>query len=391
MSALRKGLRIIGLVLIVAAILAAYFGFVVMMGVRSGESERAERQIATVNADVVINYTLAQDSLEAENYVLAERAIERVMTEIPYATAGDVSREDVDILYAEIVGRQASIPMPTATVELLPPPEATATRRPTRTPRPGTDDRTPEPATKTPQPTLEPTTEPTKTVDEEELNEEIAAAETLLENSKYESAVEALIAFQLVNPNYERYRTDSLLFDAYIGVGFQLTSGNEVSRGVNYLELAQRLGTLPASADAQLQSSKLYLQGLAYRGIRWPVSIANFSSLCGYAPGFHDPCGLLYDAYVAYGRQLAESGSPCLAIEQYQLAYAQSATAALNQPLAQAEADCTADKAKAGITTTIKATVAITDTGGTLTIMPLPTQTLRPGQGPWTPTPEPNE
>lgn len=337
LSTAGKVLRIIGVVIIVFAIFVAFFSVVVWFGVNHGEVERVERHVATINADVAINYELAQESFSEKNYVLAQRAIERALEGMPYVTEGDVSQKDVEKLYAEITNRQDITPIPISTVKL---PPANIVREP-----------------------LVETSISDEALNKEKFVEVIQLAERLVDDRDYEKAIEAVVAFQLINPNYERYRTDSLLFDAYINLAFQLTSGNEVSRGISYFELAKRLGTLPDAARNQLNISEIYLQGLAYRGIRWPIAIKNFVYLCTYAINFHDPCTLLHDAYVAYAVDLLQTDQPCLALEQYQFAYEQSADKELNPPIARAKIDC--EKMKAAI----------------------PVKTLRPGQGRWTPTP----
>ena len=139
----------------------------------------------------------------------------------------------------------------------------------------------------------------------------------MIESKRWEDAIRELVAFQIDYPNYERFRTNSMLFDAYIGAGFYFTNGNRISLGINYFEQAEKLGTLPENALGQLYYSRTYLTGVSYFGINWATAVNTLGEVCSIVPNFHDACELLVEARIGYGDQLSATGDNCGAMFQY--------------------------------------------------------------------------
>lgn len=307
-----KVLRFITYTLMFLALLAIYFGAIIYFGVRQGEQEQVDNYVATANAEVVSQYDLALEDINTGNYALAQKRIDYIIERLPYTTdSSSITEDDAVALYETVVDQQQS-----RSVLLIPTLENNISSVVIRTVEPG--------ETVTPDvnatPTLTPPDTPTPNPDELEMADALIEIEAILEARQWEAASSALLAFQIENPAYERYYTDKLLYQALINTGYVLTSGNEVARGVNYFEHAQRLGSLDAAAFEQMNAAQMYLQGLAYRGARWDLSILNFNDLCESRPDFHNSCQLLFDAYIVYAEALLDDGNACAAVTQLQTA-----------------------------------------------------------------------
>lgn len=374
-----KLLRFITYTLMFFALIAVYFGGIIYFGVRQGEKEQLDNYVATANAEVAVQYDLALDDINTGNYVLAQRRIEYIIERLPNTTdVNGITEESALSLYQTVVDQQearSAILIPTLeSINVV-----IATVDPNKTERPNTNVT----------PTLIPSDTATPRPDQRKMADALAEIETILADRQWEAASSALIAFQIEYPAYERYQTDLLLYQSLINTGYVLTSGNEVARGVNYFEHAQRIGSLDTAALEQMSASKLLLQGLAYRGARWDLSVLNFGDLCESRPNFHDSCQLLYDAYIAYGEALQDE-NVCAAVPLFKAAddlaeRNQFTENRANQALSRAESQCANPNGSFDATT---------PDNGRWTATPAPssraTSTPRSG-GRWTPTPAPQQ
>ena len=300
MSSSRTWLRISGYILLGVALLIIFYAIIVALAWRSGQVARAEQGQATVIADMARQLELAQENVRDGNIALAERRLQELQAFSP-------ADPEVVALAATIDALNVA-PLPTPRFVI------------------SENGVTPSPTPVTPTPTATPTllppvaTQPNRTPQPAALEERLAELEGMVAEERWEDASRELIAFQIDYPNYERFRTDSLLFEAYLGAGFFYTNGNRISLGISYYEQAEKLGTLPEEAISQLYYARRYLVGVSYFGIDWGTSVSALGEICNTVPGYQDACELLVEARIGYGDQLAALEENCDAMTQYALA-----------------------------------------------------------------------
>jgi hypothetical protein len=86
--------------------------------------------------------------------------------------------------------------------------------------------------------------------------------------------------------------------------------------------------------------ANLYVQGIAFYGVDWGITISYFADLCLVAPFFQDACDTLYEARVAYGDQFANMGEWCPAEIYYTDAWRQNAGNQINAKRLEASQNC---------------------------------------------------
>ncbi len=323
---LKNILRFSGYLLLVVAFLIIFFATVIFAAYRRGISTRDANATAVFEQDTARQIELAQTNIAEGNLAYAAERLEWLEQRIP----NDATFLDLRVtVTAMSVTPEISRPLPTPQIVSI---GGIATNTPTSTPIVS--------LTPSPTPRNETPTSPPPTTRPENLHSELVTVENSIELSQCEDAISALIAFQLAHPEYERFYTDSLLFNAYIGAGFQYTNSNGVTIGINYFEEAEKLGELPEDAVSQLYFSRSFLTARAYYGIDWPLSIQRLTEICTLAPLFQSSCDLLFNAHIAYGNQLEEAGDYCPAVEQFRHALAHGTSANLASKIKQAEWKC---------------------------------------------------
>ncbi len=355
MTKSRTWLRYSGYALLAAALLIIFYAIIAALAWRSGQATRTEQAQANLVTEISRQLELAHEDIDAGNIALAERRLEELQGWSP---------DDPDVLsLAATIGAMSASPLPTPLVIVAG--DGTTTTATPITPTPSDT------------PTLLPpvATQPNRTPQPAALETRLNTLETMVTNEQWEDAIRELVAFQIDYPNYERFRTNSLLFEAYLGAGFFFTNGNRVTLGINYFEQAEKLGTLPENAISQLYYSRTYLTGVSYFGINWEVSVNALNEICTTLPGFHDACDLLVEARIGYGDQLAAANEPCSAQFQYAQALRTFNSSDLREKWNTAKWDCENPSPTA------------TPTSDAVQEGPW-TPTPQPGQGPWTPTPQ---
>lgn len=282
-----SGLKIFGYILIGLALLFVFYAGVAFIAINDGNNARKENAIQELNDQAKQQLELVRQDLLAGNYDLAERRLQFVLEVDP----SHVEARELLLTIPNAVLPTVVAVSPTEAIEINTTPETVeslATPSPTATIRPIGNAST-----------------------------RLQEIETLIEAAQWDETVNALVAFQLDFPGYERPATDLMLFDAYIEAGYFHTNRSGIAIGITYFEQAQKLGTLPEQAAGQLRYAKMYQDAVAYYGVNWAVSIQNFQQICTYAPFYQDSCDQLYEAYVAYGDAFYNSKDFCSAAIQY--------------------------------------------------------------------------
>jgi len=271
--------RIVGIALISMAALLAWYLVVAFLGWRSGQDLLQEKQQADLNAQIARQVELAAENLQSGQQGLARTRLEWVLTRRPEnEPATDL------LLVIEATTAAAAPPTPTPLVTAVP----TAVPLPTVTPGP---------------------------IDSP--NEELQRIQRLVATKSWPDAIQALRAFQLQFPSYERMQTDQLLYDVYTAYGLDLVSGDQIEQGLFYLELARQLGDLSQPVEDYIIWAELYTQGISYFGVNWERSSSIFRDLCLAAPFYQNSCGRLAEALMQRADALVNAQDYCPAEPLY--------------------------------------------------------------------------
>lgn len=315
--------RILGIILIAVAVLAAWLLLVSFLGYQSGQQLLTEKQEAEYVAAINRQIELARTDLTEEKFELALVRLEWVLEREP-------NNQDALALQAEVEGARTA-------VQTAPTPSSTA-------------------ATATPPPAEE--------VSEEALDspgQELQRIRSLVATKAWSEALSALHAFQLASPNYERPETDRLLYQIYSDYGLELMNNGQVELGLNYLTQAEKLGDLPQTLDDYRLWGALYTQGISYYGVNWELSATFFRDLCLSAPFFQNSCDKLFTILMNLAELYAANEDWCPALSYYEEASFQQTSAELNGKIGYAREMCL--QATVTPSEPISGTVPITDTG----------------------------
>ena len=314
----RRLFRFLGLILLLLAVLLAVYGTVAYIAWQRGQSLRVENAREALQEELDRQVGHASEDIDAGNFTLALRRLEWVLA------------QDTDYPGAGLLQQQAQ-----------------AGRNARLTPSPA------------PNVTSTPAKEETP-IAQSDPEEPFVSLEQLMAAEDWQEAVPAITAFQSQYPNYQRLETDRMLYDAYIGLGVSLVSGEQVELGLFYLGQAEKLGDLPTEVEDYRTWADLYLLGIGYSGIDWGSMIFYFRGLCAAAPFYQDSCATLRDALVNYGDQYTTALDWCPAQELYAEAIQLESETSLAEKLQEAAAFCL--EATPTATGTITGTVPITGT-----------------------------
>lgn len=274
----RRGLRMLGVVLIALALLLGVYLLVGYLGWQSGQDLLEQKQELQLGEQVERQLALAAENLAEGSVNLAARRLEWVLTRVPN------QQEAMTLLQtAEAMPGVAIAPAPAAV-------PATPTATPLPSPTPGL------------------ISDPLQ---------ELQRLRLLVAKQEWATAVAAITAFQRQFPDYERRETDRLLFDSYIDLGRELLEGEQAELGMFYLNQAETLGDLPQEVLDYRVWAEWYLQGIAFYGVNWEVTIGYFRDLCLVAPFYQSSCDLLAEALINYADQYAFAQDWCPAQELY--------------------------------------------------------------------------
>lgn len=329
MDGRRRFLRLSGFALILLAVLIGLYTLIAYLGWQSGQTLRADRAQAERAAALETQILRAREEIEAGNYRLALRRLEWVLENDPSYPEASALQEQAQQALDAASAATPTLPATVAATATTPPGDPVTT--------PGAD----APVA------------------------EFRALEALVAEEEWEEAITAITRFQAEYPEYERRETDRVLFEAYIGRGVELLYGERVELGIYYLDQAEMIGDLPQEALDQRQWAELYLNGMAYYGVGWGVSIANFRELCLAAPFYQNSCDKLYTGLVAYADQYAARQDWCPAESFYAEAYRLESGNTLADKLAQAREGCenATPTATAPTTGTVPITATVPITG----------------------------
>ena len=298
----RRWTRRIGLLLIITAVLLAYFLIIGLLGYQSGQRGLIAAEATALSESLSRQVELAKTDVADGRYALAQERLSWVLARTPSHPESLALQQEAQEKLNE---------------RLTPQPTSTITPSPTDTPTPSA----------TPEIAANPI-------------EQFTAIEQLIEAEAWQDAVDSIIDFQHQFPAYERLTTDQWLYDSYIQLGLSLMNGEQVELGMFYLSQAKRLGDLPPEVVDAETWAELYLQGLAFYNTNWAASAYYFRDLCLAAPFYQDSCERLHEVLIAFADQYAAAQDWCPAQELYEEARQHDITPGLPQKLEQAVAGC---------------------------------------------------
>ncbi|MFN2188529.1 MAG: hypothetical protein ACK2T3_07180 [Candidatus Promineifilaceae bacterium] len=291
-------LVIVGSVLIAAAIAMATLSIVGYLAYQQAQEQREKDSQQALLDEVERQMSMARDDY-------SDGLFQRSLMRLDWVIEHDPDHEGAAQLQREVLSQ----------MELALTPEATVTS------------------------TVEPT--PTRAIDVNAEPEAIfSEIENLMQDEQWLTAISRLTEFQFHYPDYSRYETDMMLFDANINIGLDLLQGDQIELGLYYLGQAEKLGNLPEEVSAFQTWAELYLLGIGYFGVDWGQAIYYFRGLCSAAPYYQDSCTRLYDSLVAYGDIYATILEWCPAEELYFEAVLYDANEELSLKLDEASEKC---------------------------------------------------
>ncbi len=290
--------RIAGLGLLLLVIVAAIYIAVGYFAWQSGQILRDERLSQQKTEQLTRQVGLAQEDIAAGSYNLAIHRLDWVLERDPASSE------------AEALRRQAQAALKTALTPAAPP---------------------------SPTPLPEPTLAPGDVIDPAV---ELQRLQRLDDRQQWEQLLAGTLVLQRQFPDFERFETDRLLYDAYLNLGLQNIQGSQIETGIYHLSQAEKLGDLPQEALDYWLWAELYLEGIAYVGVNWGVASSVFRELCLAAPFYQNACDRLFAALLAEGDRYRLSGEYCPAVDLYREARQHGSGAALNQNLSDSQEGC---------------------------------------------------
>lgn len=320
----RRKRRLLGAALLLVSLALAVYLLVAYLAWQSGQALLTEKQQAELINQLDRQIELAAENIDQGSYTLAMRRLDWVLARSPGNVQAQSLRQQAAAALNVVLTPNAAAASPTVTAIPLP------------SPTPGD------------------ITNPA---------EELQRIRRLVANEAWPDATQALVAFQMQFPDYERQESNRLLYDAYLNLGLQLVNGERAELGLYYLSLAENLGDLPQEVEDYRLWAGWYLQGMGFYGVNWTFAVGYFRDLCLVAPFYQSSCELLHTSLVALGDLYAASGDYCPARDLYAEATGQQRTVALTEKLQTAVTNC-ANATPTPDPTTITSTLPITPTEG---------------------------
>jgi len=143
--------------------------------------------------------------------------------------------------------------------------------------------------------------------------------------------------------SYPEQTTDELrgmLYEAYIANASLAVDQDQMGDAIRYLDQALVMKPDDETATYMRQMAVLYQEGSAAYGADWETAISTFEQLVALDGNYKDVYSKLYNAHLGYADEAAESGSWCVAAEQYARANELIADDAVSVKQVDAETAC---------------------------------------------------
>lgn len=203
-------------------------------------------------------------------------------------------------------------------------------------------------ATPTPQPT--PTLTPTP--DNRSQQELFSQAQQSLQNSDWNSTIDALLTLRKEDPTFQVVTIDDMFYTALRNRGVdKILKEGDLEGGIYDLSQAERFGQLDAEANSYLTWARYYILGASFWQINWQEAVNYFSQVAPAMPGMRDGSGMTSteryrQALIGYGDQLAGEDKWCDAADQYNTALSIGSDPKVEDKLNEASSKCGGDSGK---------------------------------------------
>ena len=248
-------------------------------------------------------------------------------------------------------------------------------------------------------PTVGPTPTLMPTPDNRGVDEKYATAVQLIQNQKWDDAVNVLMGLRKTDINYKPVLVDGFLYSALRQRGVGKISSGSLEPGIYDLALAENFAPLDRDADGFRNIARLYIIGASFWGVDWGQAYDYFKQVAAGNSGLVDSSGYTAGQRLAYAA--AKIGDTVYATGDYCEAknyYSQSNGAKISNigaTATKAAYDCAPPTSSVTVTVTITptlgGTVAATATtvGAATTAVPIATTAVVAATAtPVTPTPE---
>lgn len=148
----------------------------------------------------------------------------------------------------------------------------------------------------------------------------LADMQRYADEQNWDAVIDEAAHLRTLNRDYEPRAVDQLLFQALRNRGVARIKGDEVELGIADIDYAALFAPLDQEALSYREYGRMYLAGIGNYGLNWARSVSALSELYAIGPYYKDANRLLYNARVAYARELEGYGDNCAAAEQYRLA-----------------------------------------------------------------------
>ena len=144
-----------------------------------------------------------------------------------------------------------------------------------------------------------------------------ATAEELIQQQKWAEAIEQLTRLRTLAPNFRPERVSELLYMAHYNLGTLYVASGRVEEAMHEFERARDERPGDPEASRQVDMASLYVSAMSVWGKDWAAVIDYLEQLFTLSTDYLDVRTRLYQAYDAYGDELAARRDWCQAEKQY--------------------------------------------------------------------------
>lgn len=145
----------------------------------------------------------------------------------------------------------------------------------------------------------------------------LATAEALISEQKWAEAIEQLNRLRALAPDFQPDRVSEWLYLAHYNLGTLYVASGRVEEAMHEFEQARDERPGDPEASRQVDMASLYVSAMAVWGKDWAAVIDYLEQLFTLSTDYLDVRTRLYQAYDAYGDQLAARRDWCQAEKQY--------------------------------------------------------------------------
>jgi hypothetical protein len=168
----------------------------------------------------------------------------------------------------------------------------------------------------------------------------LAQVDQYLTDRNWDAAIEQAARLRTLDPDFEPLKVDQALYSALRNRGVARIQGTEIELGITDIDFAAQFSPLDQEAASFREYGRMYLAARGFWGLDWARTVDVLTELNAIGPYFRDANRMLYEARLAYARELEALGDNCSAAEQYRLSQDLFSDETTPPLLATAEVNC---------------------------------------------------